>query len=77
MMEGGHAAVGPFEALLGVPQIAHDVSVFPAALLGTWSAQVAGRWWAVVNGTQSTIRRTFYFSRRCVGAKEGGLDKSR
>lgn len=36
--------MGPFETLLGVSKIAHDVPVFPATLLGAWSTQVAGRW---------------------------------
>jgi len=44
MMEGGHTAVGPFEALLGVPKIAHDISVFPSTFFCSWSTQVARRW---------------------------------
>lgn len=74
MMEGGHAAVGPFEALLGVPKIAHDVPVLPAALLGAWSTQIAGRWWTVVDRTQSAIRakRFFIFSVDRGGGEEGG-----
>jgi len=42
-MEGGHAAVRPLEALLGVSEIAHDVAVLPTTLLGAWTTQITGR----------------------------------
>lgn len=57
VMEGGHAAVGPFEALLGVSKIAHDVSVLPAAFFRARSAEVTRRWRTIVNGAQSIAER--------------------
>lgn len=51
-MERRHAARRPPETLLRVPQIAHDVSVFPAALLRARSAQVSRRRRSVVHGAQ-------------------------
>lgn len=53
VMKRGHAAVGPLEALLRVPEVAHDVTVLPAALLRTGSTEVARGWRTVVNGAQS------------------------
>lgn len=43
VIELGDAARGPFEAALGVAQVAHDVAVLPAAALRSRSAQIAGR----------------------------------
>lgn len=63
VMEGGHAAVGPFEALLGVTKIAHDVSVLPAALFRARSAEVTRRRRTIVNGTQSVAERNCWANR--------------
>ena len=57
-----NAATRPFESAIGVSQIAHDVSVLPAAALSTRSTQVAWRWRAVVNRTQSA-----YATKQIVG----------
>jgi len=43
VVELGDAARGPLETALGVAQIAHDVTVLPAATLRSGSSQVA-RW---------------------------------
>lgn len=53
MMEALDRARRPSEAALRVPQIGHDVAVLPAAFLRTRTAQVAGRRWTIVHGSQS------------------------
>ena len=44
MIELGDTARGPFESAFGVTQVAHDVTVLPAATLRSGSSQVT-RWW--------------------------------
>jgi len=57
MMERRHAARWPPESFFRVPQIAHDVSVFPATFLRSRSAQIGRRRRTVVHRTQPiTIR---------------------
>jgi hypothetical protein len=44
VVELSDAAGRPFESALGVTQVAHDVSIFPATSLSTWPTQITGRW---------------------------------
>ena len=44
VVELGDTARGPLEAAFGVTQVAHDVTILPAATLRSGSSQVA-RWW--------------------------------
>ncbi len=46
-------AQAPPESLGGVPEVAHDESVLPAALPRPWAAQVGGRGGAVVDGAKA------------------------
>ena len=46
-------AKGPLEALAGVPQVAHDESVLPAALHRPWTPEVGRRGRPVVHSPKS------------------------
>lgn len=59
-MERRHAARRPPETLFRVPQIAHDVSVFPAALLCARSAQISRRRRTVVHSAQPVGQKCCY-----------------
>ena len=56
VVELEHGADGPLEALAGVPEVAHDVAVLPAALHRAGPAQVAGGRRAVVHGAQQVAQ---------------------
>ena len=53
MLKLSDSAKGPLEALAGVPQVAHDEAVLPAALARTGAAQVRRRRGTVVHGAQT------------------------
>lgn len=53
MVEAGYGAGWPSESPFGMTKIAHDVPVFPATLLGSWTAQVGRRRAAVMHGSQA------------------------
>ena len=46
-------AKGPLEALAGVPQVAHDKSVLPAALHRPWTPEVGRRGRTIVHSPKS------------------------
>ena len=46
-------AKGPLEALAGVPQVAHDEPVLPAALHCPWTPEVGRRWRPVMHSPKS------------------------
>ena len=56
MLKLSDSAKGPLEALAGVPEVAHDVAVLPAALHRAGPAQVAGGRRAVVHGAQQVTQ---------------------
>lgn len=68
MMERRHAARRPPESFFRVPQIAHDVSVFPAAFLRARSAQVSRRRRSVVHCAQPAEQKGFVT--RCARSPE-------
>ena len=53
VVELEHGADGPLEALAGVPQVAHDESVLPAALHRPRTTEVGGRGRSVVYSPKS------------------------
>lgn len=58
MLELADCAEGPLEALAGVPEVAHDEAVLPAALDGARAPEVGGRGGAVVHCAQSRESRS-------------------
>lgn len=52
-METLNGARRPPEPAFSVPQIGHDVAIFPATLFGARTTQVAGRRRTIVNGAKS------------------------
>ena len=52
-MKLSDSAKGPLEALAGVPQVAHDESVLPAALHCAWTPEVGGRGRPVMHSPKS------------------------
>lgn len=53
MVELGNAAWRPLETAVSVAQVAHDVTIFPTASLGSGTAEVTGWWRAVVDRAQT------------------------
>ena len=53
MLKLPDCAKGPLEALAGVPQVAHDESVLPAALHRPWTPEVGRRGRPVVHSPKS------------------------
>lgn len=60
MMERRDTAMGPFETFLSVSQIAHYVAVLPSTFLSSWTAQITGWRWPIMDGTQSTIGKKMH-----------------
>ena len=56
MLKLSDSAKGPLEALAGVPQVAHDESVLPAALHRPRTTEVGGRGRSVVYSPKSEKR---------------------
>jgi len=60
MVELGNGAGRPLETPLGMTEIAHYVSIFPSALLSTWTSEVTWSRRTIMNATQSVNwKRTF------------------
>lgn len=59
-----NAATGPFESAISVSQVAHNVTVLPAAALSSRSTQVAWRRRAVMNRTQSAYVKKQTFGKK-------------